>query len=87
MLFLIIKLLSSKQKLGQMFFIKNKNMYMNCISVTEWNLRSYTFLYIKKKCLKKEVRNDYFGQTVSKLKKQCMRDLTLVLCTVNFLSV
>lgn len=29
-------------------------MYMNCISVTEWNLRPYTFLYIKKKCLKKK---------------------------------
>lgn len=62
-------------------------MYMNCILVTEWNLRPYAFLYIKKKYLKKEVRNDNFGQTVLKLEIQCMRELTLVLCTVNFLSV
>lgn len=62
-------------------------MYMNCILVTEWNLCPYAFLYIKKKYLKKEVRNDNFGQTVLKLEIQCMRDLTLVLCTVNSLSV
>lgn len=37
-----------------MFFIKNKNMYMNCILVIEWNLCLYIFLYIKKKCLKKK---------------------------------
>lgn len=86
MSFLIIKLLSSKQKLGQMFFIKNKNIYMNCILVTEWNLRPYAFLYIKKKYSKK-VRNDNFRKTVLKLKTQCMRDLTLVLFTVNFLRV
>lgn len=69
-----------------MFFIK-KQKYVHELHFSEWNYRPYAFLYIKKKYLKKEVRNDNFGQTVLKLEIQCMRDLTLVLCTVNFLSV